>query len=255
MFGRCPGMGWEPGGHTLAGGRAAPGLPLWLGLAPRSEGPGPCQVGKESPAAPLCAHPVPSGFTVLVAGRDPPARSATTHTASPAATPAAAGPPAPDWAAITARSDGGEDAQREPQRPAVPDTRRDQQQAADSPRAGRGRAWTGPASGRRRAGCHQVGVCLGASPRGPQGGVGGGGGGVGGRVAAAGPVGVGRGGDGPPRGADLLIGQVGAGRQPQRRRTGPGWSSDGPPGRTRRPAPPAQPAARAGVLLPARRAG
>jgi len=34
IFGRCPCMGWEPGGPTLAGGRAAPGLPLWPGMAP-----------------------------------------------------------------------------------------------------------------------------------------------------------------------------------------------------------------------------
>src|SRR5260370_42243455 len=40
IFGRCPCMVWEPGGHTLAGGRAAPSLPLWPGMAPWLRVPG-----------------------------------------------------------------------------------------------------------------------------------------------------------------------------------------------------------------------
>ncbi len=47
-------------------------------------------------------------------------------------------------------------------------------------------------------------------------GVGGRRGGVAGGVSAVGPVGVGGGGDGPPRGADLLVVQVGGGGQAER---------------------------------------
>ena len=55
----------------------------------------------------------------------------------------------------------------------------------------------------------QVGIGLGAAPRGAQLGVGGGGLGVPGQVAAVGAVGVSGGGDGPPGSADGLVVQVG----------------------------------------------
>ena len=80
--------GGRAGGRTLAQGEAGrSGLPLLLGLAARSEGPGPCQVGKESPAAPpVRASSCHRGHRP-VAGRDPHARSA------PATRPARPRPP------------------------------------------------------------------------------------------------------------------------------------------------------------------
>ena len=62
----------------------------------------------------------------------------------------------------------------------------------------------------------QVGEGLAAAPGRAQRGVGGGRFGVAGDVAAVAPVGVGGGGDFAPGGADLLVGQVGTGRQAER---------------------------------------
>jgi hypothetical protein len=61
-FGRCPCMAWEPGGHTLAGGRAAPGLPLWPGMAPWLGVPGHARWVKSPPR---CQSPAMGGNPFL----------------------------------------------------------------------------------------------------------------------------------------------------------------------------------------------
>ena len=121
------------------------------------------------------------------------------------------------------RGDAGPDEQA--QRAAAEDPGREPGQVQQRlPRRDRREFLTGD-SGQRRGGrlragrergVGEVGVGFRAAPRGAQLGVGGRGGGVPGQVTAVGPVGVGGGGDGPPGGADLLVGQVGAGRQAER---------------------------------------
>ena len=84
----------------------------------------------------------------------------------------------------------------------------------------------------------QVGVGLGPAPGGAELGVGGGRGGVAGQVPAVGPVGVGGGGDRAPGGADLLVGQVGAGGQAERGERVRAGAHRGAPGPKRSSRPP-----------------
>ena len=59
FFGRCPALGWESGGRTLAGAGLLLCCPFEPGTAPALKGPGPGQVGKEPPAAPPARQPQP----------------------------------------------------------------------------------------------------------------------------------------------------------------------------------------------------
>ena len=191
--------------------RGRPGGPacrFQLGLAPRSEGPGPCKVPKEPPAASpharaLCHRGSPSRGRGQIS---PPSEHE--PDGQPGGNPGRSRAAYPRPGGDQGQEDGSENPQGQPQGPAVPDTSRHKQQHASRAHPRRVRA--GGASG--AGGCgrpgHQVGVCLRPSPGRTQRGVGGGSGGVGGRVPAAGPVGVGRGGDAPPGGADLFVGQV-----------------------------------------------
>jgi cytochrome P450 len=129
------------------------------------------------------------------------------------------------------RSDGTADQQA--QRAAAANPRRDLGRSDQQPpRRHRRRPGVGGHRRQRRGVrsglLHEVGVGLAAGPRGAQLGVGGRRGRVPGQVAAVGPVGVGGGGDRPPGRADLLVAQVGPGRQPEgRERVG---VHRGPPG-------------------------
>ena len=174
------------------------------------------------PEAPPEAFSCLSAVTVRAGARGPAGRSA--RTTAPAASTSAGAAGVPGITCSTTRdSDRGDDrADGQPQRPAAADPRREVHQGQQRlPRRRRRLVVAGDHRDRRGdrpvRPVGQVGVGLGPAPRGAELGVGGRRGGVPGQVPAVGPVRVGGRGDLPPGGADLLVGQVGAFGQAERR--------------------------------------
>ena len=168
------------------------------------------EVAKKSPAAHL-APLLPARWRgqVPAPGEAEPDRPGRSRWPGRMAVPAADGPPA-----ATARAAARARASRCQGRPC--------RIRAGTSRAARRRRPPGETGSDDRGGDirlvgGQVGVCLRPAPRGAELRVGGRGGGVPSHVPAVWAVRVGSGGDRPPGGADLLIGQVRAGGQPEDR--------------------------------------
>src|SRR5215469_17508022 len=105
LFGRCPALGWESGGRTLAGSGLLPSALLSPARPPLLRAPAQGRWVKNRPPRPEA--PTASLATVTTThrpggGARSPRIVSASHTTSPATTPAAAGLPAPDRTAARA---------------------------------------------------------------------------------------------------------------------------------------------------------